>query len=53
MYRELAAASPDRHRPNLALALDTLAEVLVALDRHAEASAACDESAKLREQFEP
>jgi hypothetical protein len=37
IYRELAAASPDRHRSGLSIALANLAEVHEALDQHADA----------------
>ena len=50
MYRELAAASPDRYRPDLARSLNNLAEALMALDRTAAANAARDEAAKLGQQ---
>ena len=43
MYRELAAARPDRYRPDLAASLDNLADALMALDRTAAANAARDE----------
>ena len=48
--RELAAASPDRYRPDLARSLTNLAEALMALDRTADANAARDEAAKLGRQ---
>ena len=40
MYRELAAATPDRYCPDLAQSLTNLAEALMALDRTAAANAA-------------
>jgi hypothetical protein len=45
--RELAAASPDRYRRDLAGSLTNPAESLMALDRTAAAIAARDEAAKL------
>ncbi len=48
IHRQLAAADPDRHRPDLAAALTALAEVLTALDRHVDSDAARAESAELR-----
>jgi hypothetical protein len=47
MYRELATASPDRYRPDLARSLTNLAEALTALDRIAAADTARDEATKL------
>jgi hypothetical protein len=49
ILRELAAASPDRYRPDLAEALDSLAAVLAALDRSVDSEVARDECAKLRQ----
>jgi hypothetical protein len=45
MYRELAAASPGRHRPGLASSLDSLTTILAALGRVAEAEEARKEAA--------
>jgi hypothetical protein len=50
MYRELATATPDRHRPDLALSLTNLADVLAALGQHADADAARYEAAEFRQQ---
>jgi hypothetical protein len=47
MFRELAAASPDRYRPDLARSLTNFAEALMAVDQTAAANAARDEAAKL------
>ena len=46
--RELAAASPDRYRPDLARSLTNLAELLVTLERKADAAAARIEATKFR-----
>jgi Tetratricopeptide repeat len=50
MYRELAAASPDRYRPDLAHSLDNLGIRFSQLGRPAEAAAAHDEAMKTRAQ---
>ena len=47
-HRELAAANPDRYRPDLAQSLTNLGEVLEAVGRKADADAARDEAAKLQ-----
>jgi hypothetical protein len=47
-YREVAAASPDRYRPDLAASLDDLAATLSALERTTEAAAAQAEAEALR-----
>jgi tetratricopeptide (TPR) repeat protein len=44
MYRELAAASPDRYRPNLAASLDNLSVHFSAMGRPAEALSASEEA---------
>jgi hypothetical protein len=48
--RELAAASPDRYRPDLVRSLNNLADVLAALGQHAGADAARNEAARLRHE---
>jgi hypothetical protein len=48
MYRELAAANPDRYRPDLAASLDNLGISFSELGRLAEAGAAHDEAMKTR-----
>jgi tetratricopeptide (TPR) repeat protein len=50
VYRELAVASPDRYRLDLARSLTNLSEVLEAVGRQADADAARDEAAKLQLQ---
>ena len=50
IHRELAAASPDRYRLDLARSLTNLAEVLEAAGGQADADAARDEVAKLQPQ---
>jgi hypothetical protein len=50
MYRELAAASPDRYRPDLAQSLDNLGLLLSKLGRQTEAAATHDEAMKARAQ---
>ena len=50
MYRDLAAASPDRYRPDLAQSLNNLAEALTALDQTSDADAARDAATKLGQQ---
>ena len=50
MYRELAAASPDRYRPDLATSLTNLGVTFSKLGRDAEAAAASDEAVKTRPQ---
>jgi hypothetical protein len=50
VYRELAAASPDRYRPDLAQSLTNLGEILEAVDRASDADAARDEAAQLHIQ---
>ena len=50
MCRELAAASPDRYRPDLARSLDNLGIKFSELGRSAQAAAAHDEATKARAQ---
>ena len=50
MYRELAAASPDRYRPGLARSLNNLGIWFAELGRPADATAAHDEAMKARAQ---
>jgi hypothetical protein len=49
LYGDLAAASPDRYRPDLANSLTNLSEQLAALGRKSDADAVRDEDDKLRQ----
>lgn len=46
--RELAAASTDQYRPDLAASLNNLSEILSTLGRKSEAEAVHDEAANIR-----
>jgi tetratricopeptide (TPR) repeat protein len=51
MYRELAAASPDRYRPDLARTLDNLGVWFFELGRPAEALPASEEAVAIRREL--